>query len=196
MWAGRRRGFAHRRDSASIPRMPLAEPAYLRYRQPWRDLRRPRRFHRGTVYSIKDISAELMSDPERQLLLFCGPDQGGWRLGSFPRRLLARLYGLGRGARPHPLRAATRRACLSKRERPSVAEALTWLRAEIVRRDRAHSDKAAARADHDLACLKAVARVVEIAGKDARTLAANCVSQIRHYELGEDGRPLPFGRGA
>ena len=24
-----------------------------------------------------------MSDPERQLLLFCGPDQGGWRLGVF-----------------------------------------------------------------------------------------------------------------
>ena len=63
--------------------MPLAEPAYLRHRQPWRDLRRPRRFERGTVYSIKDISAELMSDPERQLLLFCGPDQGGWRLGLF-----------------------------------------------------------------------------------------------------------------
>ena len=78
---------------------------------------------------------------------------------------------------------------MSKRERPSVAEALTWLRAEIVRRDRAHTDKAAARADHDLACLKAVARVVETAGKDARTLAATCVSQIRHYEIGEGERP-------
>ena len=69
----------------SKPRvMPLAEPPYLRERQqPWRDLRRPRRFHRATVYNINDISAELMSDPERQLLLFCGPDQGGWRLGVY-----------------------------------------------------------------------------------------------------------------
>jgi len=78
---------------------------------------------------------------------------------------------------------------LSKRERPSVAEALTWLRAEIVRRDRAHTDRAAARADHQLACLKTVARVVETAGKDARTLAETCVTQIRHYEMGEAGRP-------
>ena len=66
---------------------------------------------------------------------------------------------------------------MSKRERPSVGQAMTWLRAEIVRRDRAHTDKAAARADYDLACLKAVARIAETAGKDARTLAAVCVSQ-------------------
>jgi hypothetical protein len=63
--------------------MPLAEPPYLRERQPWRTLRRPRSFHRGAIYSIEDISAELMSDPERQLLLLCGPEQGGWGLGAF-----------------------------------------------------------------------------------------------------------------
>ena len=78
---------------------------------------------------------------------------------------------------------------MSKRERPSVAEALTWLRAEIVRLDRTHTDKAAARAAHDLACLKVVARLVEIAGKDAQTLAETCVSQIRQYEIGEGGKP-------
>src|SRR4051794_36496867 len=63
------------------PPMPLAEPPYLKGRQPWRDLRSRGPFHRGTVYNIKDISADLKSDPERQLLLFCGPDEGGWRLG-------------------------------------------------------------------------------------------------------------------
>ena len=81
---------------------------------------------------------------------------------------------------------------MSKRQRPTATEALTWLRAEIVRRDRAYADKSAARADHDLACLKAVARLVEVAGKDARALAETCVSQIRHYEIGEGGKPRFF----
>ena len=64
------------------PTMPLAGPPSLKH-QPWRDLRRPRPFHRGTIHNIDELSAELMSDPERQLLLFCGPEHGGWRLGVF-----------------------------------------------------------------------------------------------------------------
>ena len=61
--------------------MPLAEPAYLR--NTWRTLRRSRPVFRGTTYHISNLPAELKADPERQLLLFCGPDQGGWRLGVF-----------------------------------------------------------------------------------------------------------------
>ena len=78
---------------------------------------------------------------------------------------------------------------MSKRQRPTATEALTWLRAEIVRRDRAHTDKAAARADRDLACLKAVAGLLETAGKDAQALATMCVSQIRQYDISEGGKP-------
>src|SRR3954463_12394745 len=59
--------------------MPISEP-------PYRDdtkgpkMRRPKRFRQRVPYPIAELSSELKS-PKHKLLLFCGPDQGGWRLG-------------------------------------------------------------------------------------------------------------------
>ena len=43
-------------------------------------MRRPKRFRQRVPYPIAELSPELKS-PKHKLLLFCGPDQGGWRLG-------------------------------------------------------------------------------------------------------------------
>jgi len=43
-------------------------------------MRRPRRFRQRVPYPIAALPPKLKC-PEHKLLLFCGPDQGGWRLG-------------------------------------------------------------------------------------------------------------------
>ena len=43
-------------------------------------MRRPKRFRQRVPYPIAELPSELKS-PKHKLLLFCGPDQGGWRLG-------------------------------------------------------------------------------------------------------------------
>ena len=41
---------------------------------------RPKRFRQRVPYPIAELPSELRG-PEHKVLLFCGPDQGGWRLG-------------------------------------------------------------------------------------------------------------------
>jgi hypothetical protein len=43
-------------------------------------MRRPRRFRQHVPYPIAALPPKLRGS-EQKLLLFCGPDQGGWRLG-------------------------------------------------------------------------------------------------------------------
>lgn len=74
-----RAGFRRQAVRSSIARLqrsstPMAEPSGS-------TAPRPNRLRRQTPYPIAALPAELTSGQE--LLLLCGPEQGGWRLGSW-----------------------------------------------------------------------------------------------------------------
>jgi len=59
--------------------MPVTKPLY-RDDTVGPKMCRPKRFRQRVPYPIAELPSELKG-PEHKLLLFCGSDQGGWRLG-------------------------------------------------------------------------------------------------------------------